>query len=826
MGPLPPLPVDELLGEVVAALRDHPAVVVQAPPGAGKTTRVSPALLDAGLAGVRRVVVLEPRRVAARAACRRIAAERGCQVGEEVGYQVRFDRRFGPSTRLLVVTEGVLVAMLQRDPFLDEVGLVVFDEVHERHLDTDLSLAMVRRVQEQVRPDLRLVAMSATVEADLFARALGGCPRVESPGRLYPVEVEHVPRPAERAVAAGVVAGVRRALASTMGDLLVFLPGMAEIVRCREALAAVAAEGDLELLPLHGDLSPAEQDRALARGQRRRVVLATNLAETSLTLDGVSGVVDSGLVKRLSHDPGCGLDRLELGRVSRSSAEQRAGRAGRQGPGFCVRLWSAAEHAGLIPHDPPEIRRVDLAGLVLQLLAWGEPDPAALPWLEPPPPDRLLAARELLERLGAVDRAGVTATGRRLASLPVHPRLGRLLLEAHRLGCLEHAAMAAALLTERLPAAVAAGGGDLWEVLGELTRRRSEAPPHLGRVRGQLLDLARRAFGPSAPPAGDPRSALARAVLAAFPDRLARRRQPGSGRAVMVGGRGLRLPAAWPNDGRDLLVAVELDAGRRGRHAEAPVRLALPVEREDLPAEGLHRERVVEVDGAGGRVRAVERVLWQDLVLQEHDARVDDDSQSSLALAAAASERLDEALGLGREEVMAFLARLRWLAASRPELGLPVFAPAELAELLPVLCRGRRSLAELGRVDLVAVLRGLLDRTQLAALDREAPERLLLPSGSRVRLRYEPGRAPVLAARIQELFGLAETPRVAGGRVPVMLHMLAPNGRPQQVTDDLAGFWERTYPQVRRELRGRYPKHDWPEDPLTAQPQRGARRRR
>jgi ATP-dependent helicase HrpB len=941
------LPVEEVLPELVAALRAHGAAVLSAPPGAGKTTRVPPALLAAGLTGGGRLVMLEPRRLAARAAARRIAQEQGWRLGEEVGYQVRFERRAGPATRILVVTEGILVQMLQSDPFLDGIGIVVFDELHERSLAADLSLAMARRVQREVRRDLLLVAMSATLDTAAVAAFLGSCPVVEGCGRLHPVEVRHLApavRGARPAPAGGgpvppgfaegaegsrrpggpavpamsrLTAAVRQALAESTGDLLVFLPGVGEIRRAAAALGPLAAEADLAVVQLYGDLPPEHQDEALRPSARRRVVLATNVAETSVTVEGVGAVVDTGLARRLRFDPASGLDRLELVRISRAAADQRAGRAGRERPGFCLRLWDAREHAARPEREVPEIARVDLAAPALQLLAWGERDLGAFGWFEAPDPAALAAATALLRRLRAVDGHGVTAEGRVMARLPVHPRLARLLLAGHRLGHPRDAALLAALLAERDPLPrgrteepPATSRSDLLDRLDELARfdrtprpDRAEslfAEPAAGRAargggrgegaagtgakggatrrggaesgapaavrfvlraRDQLAELARRELG--APPANAPLSAagvpaspsgiardeaLLRALLAAYPDRLARQREPGSPRAVMVGGRGVRLAESSAVRSAELFVAVELDsgagggvggggrvggAGERGGPAgggggggaaEERVRLASAVEPEWLDPEGLTSAVELAFDEARERVAAWRRTRWEDLVIAEHEAAVPAGPAAGELLAAAAARHPERALPLADPEVAGWLARVRSLAAWMPELGLPALDDQGIADLLPALAAGRRSFAELRRAPLLPVLQGLLTRRQAEALAREAPERLEVPSGSRIRLRYEPGQPPVLAARIQELFGLAETPRVGAGRVPVLLHLLAPNGRPQQVTQDLRSFWQTTYPQVKRELAGRYPRHAWPDDPWTAVPHRRPRR--
>ncbi len=856
---LSPLPVDAVLPEVAAALADARAVVLRAPTGSGKTTRVPPALLEAEPVAGGRVVVLEPRRLAARAAAGRVADERGWELGGPVGYQVRFDRRAGAGTRLLYVTEGILVRRLQDDPFLEGVGALVFDEIHERSLQADLALGMARRVQGEVRADLQIVAMSATVDPGPLAAFLGGCPVVETHGRLHPVEIRHAARPVARdprSLAAAVAAGVRELLAETGGDLLVFLPGVGEIRAAEEALEPLAQGRGLALLRLHGGLPLAEQDAVLRPAERRKVILATNVAESSVTVEGVTGVVDTGLARTLRFDPASGLDRLELGRISRASADQRAGRAGRVEPGVCLRLWPEIEDAALPERDLPEVARVDLAGAVLQLLAWGEAEPAAFPWLDPPRPEALASARELLELLGAVDDRGVTAAGRRLARMPVHPRLGRLLLAGERRGVGREAALLAALLAERPPFVRGRRGAsegprrssrsDLLDRLEALEtveatgrepreaafgRLNRGAARFLFRSRDQLAGLlAEAGAAESAPPpatAGEREEALLRAVFAAFPDRLVRRREPGSPQGVMVGGRGVRLAGESAVVEPELFVAADLDAGRPGERSEALVRLASAVEREWLPAAALRETDEVGFDPGRERVVAHRVTRYRDLELERREVPAGA-GEAARVLAAAAAADLEGALPLDDPEVAGLLDRVRFLRRWVPELELPELDRRALLELLPALAAGRRTFAELGQAPLAGALRGRLSYEQLQALDREAPERLEVPTGNRIRLAYRGDGPPVLAVRIQELFGLTETPRVARGRVPVLLHLLAPNMRPQQVTDDLGGFWERTYPEVRRELAGRYPKHHWPEDPRRAEPERrpgGARRR-
>lgn len=834
-----PLPIDPVLPELTTALARHNCAVLRAPTGTGKTTRVPPALLDAGLAGRGRVVVLEPRRLAARAAARRMAAERGGRLGDEFGYQVRFDRCWGPRTRVLAVTPGILLRQLLDDPFLESAGVVVFDEFHERGLDSDLALGLTRLVQQTVRPDLRIVVMSATLAVESVSAYLGGCPVIVSEGRLFPVEIVYEPRPESLPWPAATAAAVKRLLDRTPGDLLVFLPGLGEIRQTARHLEALAAERDLAVLPLYGNLPMVEQDAALLPQGRRKVVLATNVAETSVTVEGVTAVVDTGLARTLTYDPGVGLDRLRLTPISRASAEQRAGRAGRTAPGICVRLWSAAAHRGRPEQTEPEIRRVDLAGAVLQLLAFGETDLARFPWPEPPRPATVEQAMTLLRRLGAADERGATDLGRTLARLPVHPRLGRLLVEGQRLGQLDRAALAAALLSERDPFPRGPDAPDprhttqsdvldRIEVLEAFERGGNSPELNRGTARAVLRarDQLRRAIrGEALNPKAAPLSAdegVSRALLAAFPDRVAHRREAGGRRGVMVGSRGVRLAPSCGVNEAELFVCVDIDAGQ----GEALVRLASAVERHWLPPELLHVSVDVEFDADAERVSARRRTRFDDLLLDDAPATPPDAAEVAHVLSAAAADRLERVLPAADSPAGLFRTRVRCLRAWMPELNLPVFEKDDLREVLGWLCPGRRSFAELRAADWLGALRGRLTHAQRLAVDREAPERLEVPSGSHIALRYEEGRPPVLAVRIQEVFGLRETPRVAAGQVSVVLHLLAPNFRPQQVTDDLASFWTTTYPLVRKELRARYPKHAWPEDPWTATAQRRPQRKK
>ncbi len=804
-------------------------------------------MLDAGLAGSGKILVLQPRRVAARTSAARIAAERGTRLGEEIGYQVRFESRVSVRTRLAVITEGILLRRLLDDPFLNDVAAVVFDEFHERSLASDLALAMVRQIQQSVRPDLKIIVMSATLSVEPIAQYLGNCPTVESQGRSFPVEVRYMPHLERRAIVELVADGVASILDQTDGDCLVFLPGVGEIRQCEKRLARLAAERDLTILQLYGDLPAEQQDAVLRPSDRRKIILSTNVAETSLTIEGVTAVVDSGLARILRYEERTGLDRLELSPISRASADQRAGRAGRTQPGVCLRLWPEAAHRSRPEFELPEIERVDLAGAVLQVLCWIEPDLNAFPWFEKPPAGAVERARRLLEKLGTANAAGVTPLGRQIAGLPIHPRIGRLLIEGHRLDCLQQAALAAALLSEREPflrpqrapgvsrRATTRSRSDVLDRVhaieqfeeqgiseseaGEVNR---SAAKHVLRTRDQLLRIIEPTSTRREPRSVRGDEAFLRSLLAAYPDRLAMLREPGSRRGLMVGGRGVRLADEVALSDEELFLCIDVDAGM----GEALVRQASAVDRAWLPDAQLKTETTVEFDDETGKISARRRILFDDLVLEEGTVALPGGDDLATALAQAAADNLDRAFPGDDAAVGGFRTRVQCLAGWMPELNLPPLDDAALRELLPQLCVGRRSLDELKKSPWLDAMRSLFTWQQLQTIDREAPERIEVPSGSRIALHYEVGRPPVLAVRIQEVFGLLETPRVARGRVPVLMHLLAPNMRVAQVTDDLASFWKSAYVQVRKDLRARYPKHSWPEDPYTARAERRPARKR
>ena len=837
--PLAPLPIDEVLPAVIAALRESSSLVLRAPAGAGKTTRVPPAILDSGLAGTGRIVVLQPRRVAARVTAARISQERGTRLGDQTGYQVRFESRTSAHTRIKIVTEGILLRMLSDDPFLQRTSVVIFDEFHERSLTSDLALGMVRQVQASVRPDLKIVVMSATLAAEPIAAYLGGCPVVESQGRMFPVDIQYLPHLDRRPLVELVVDAVQSAVSGGDGDGLVFLPGVGEIRQAGKRLSAWCGQHGIRLLELYGDLPAERQDEVLRPSAQRKLILATNVAETSLTIPGVTLVIDSGLARINRYDEHTALDRLELTPISKASADQRSGRAGRTRAGTCLRLWPEAAHRHRSDFEIPEIRRVDLAGAVLQLLCWIEPDIEQFPWFEPPAGGALQQARLLLARLEAANDRGVTEFGRRMAGLPVHPRLARLLIEGQRLGHGDAAALAAALLSERDPFVREAGirrrashasRSDVLDRLAAIEAYASDkaATSEVGMLDSgaarailRVQDQLSRLISTDAAGLGDVRiprdEAVMRALLAAFPDRVARRRKPGDLRGIMVGGRGVRLTEQSALAGDiELFVCVDVDAG----DGEALVRQASAVERTWLSPERMQETVEVVFDESSGRVAGRKRIAWNGLVLEELQAATPGDELVVPILAQAAVDHWERAFPADDAEVMSLARRIRCLGQWMPELELPSLDDVQLQSLLPALCVSRRSLDQVRQAPWREAILGLLTWAQRQALDREAPERIEVPSGSRIALTYEPGRPPILAVRIQEVFGLAQTPRVAGGRVPVLMHLLAPNMRVAQVTADLASGWSNTSAQVRQDLRARYPKHAWPEDPATAAPQR------
>ncbi len=846
------LPIDTKLGEVVDALRRQRSVVLVAPPGSGKTTRVAPALLRSGLLTSENpgIVLLQPRRVAARGAAGRIAEENGWRLGEEVGYQIRFERRVGPNTRIVVETEGVLNRQLIADPFLEGVGAVILDEFHERSVHTDLAIALLKEVRETVRDDLLIVVMSATLDAEPVARFLGDCPIVRAEGTVFPVEIVYRPE-ARPGSAEAIASAVEEALESgqDVGHILVFLPGAEEIRRAAARLAPIARQRDFDIWPLHGSMPEDEQNRALKPTDRRKVILATNIAETSLTIDGVRTVIDSGLARVASMDQARGLDRLDLERISRASATQRAGRAGRTAPGRCVRLWSEREQRGMAEAETPEIARVDLASTLLTIHAWGVADPSKFAWFESPPPDRIDAAERLLVMLGAVGdtNRSLTPTGRKLLTIPAHPRIARLLLAAAEDGYPREGATLAALLSEKDIVATGRSqvtkraSSDLLERLDLFNEAEGDrfsarlrdrgidpiAARRVARAREDYLRIARGLNDQQAN--GEPVDELLNVwVLLAYPDRIVRRRGH-EATGVMVGGRGVRLAAESVVRDAEFFLAIDPRQGQRGAVAvtEARVRIACAIDRDWLERifpESVRTERSVQFDEERQKAVGVVSVWYRDLLIREdRNVRIEP-GEASAALAESLREKAS-AFVAGDEAAQEWMARLNFVRREMPERDWPELDEEALREVVSLACLGKRSVEEVRKTSFAPLLTSRLTFEQNRAMEELAPEALQVPTGNRIRLTYAGEGPPVLAVRLQELFGWTETPRIAGGRVAVVLHLLGPNFRAVQVTGDLRSFWASAYFQVRKDLRARYPRHSWPEDPLSAKAEaKGGRR--
>ncbi|MFO1377122.1 MAG: ATP-dependent helicase HrpB [Steroidobacteraceae bacterium] len=831
------LPIAPLLPRIATTLTHERNAVIEAPPGAGKSTGVPLVLRDAPWLEERKVLVLEPRRLAARAVATRMASLLAEPVGRTVGYRTRLDTRVGRETRIEVVTEGILTRMLQSDPALEGVGVVIFDEFHERSLHADLGLAFCLDTQANLREDLRLLVMSATLDGAAVAQLLGGATVLRAEGRSFPVDTHHLGRASPETLVRDVTNAVHRACSEASGDLLVFLPGAPEIRRVQRALAEERPVAGARVLPLYGDLAPAEQDAALTpdAGGARRIILSTSIAETSLTLEGIHVVVDAGFTRRARFDPVSGMSRLETTRVSRAAADQRRGRAGRLGPGHCYRLWREEDERSMAAQMPPEILDADLAPLALELACWGALDATGLRLLDAPPAATFAQARELLVELGALAGDGrITAHGRAMAGLGAHPRLAHLLIQGQRRGSGALAADIAAVLSERdlLRGPGAARDVDLRLRLDALrTGHCAIADASVDRGARERMRRAagrwRQQLGIAADAAAD--SGEAGALLAlAYPDRIGRARGADR-RYLLSGGRGAVIAEPQLVSQSEFIVAAELDAGAR----EARVFLAAPVSREVLErgfADRIRRETRIEWDSREQAVLAMESERLGALVLAERRLPDPDPARVVAALVAGIRE-----LGLGAlpwtAAATALLQRLVFARRVEPDASPAWPDPGETALLdslegwLAPWLDGLTRREHLARLDLVAALRARLDPAQGRRLDGLAPSHIEVPSGSRIAIDYTDPAAPSLAVRLQEVFGLLETPRIGGGRVPLTLTLLSPAQRPVQVTRDLRSFWERGYAEVRRELKGRYPKHYWPDDPFTATATRRVRPR-
>jgi ATP-dependent helicase HrpB len=833
------LPVTTTLDELASALSANSAVILVAPPGAGKTTVVPLSLADSPWLGGKRIIMLEPRRVAARAAARRMSWLLNERVGTSVGFRVRNETRVGPKTRIEVVTEGVLTRMLHEDSALEDFGLVIFDEFHERTLQGDLGLALTLQTQALLREDLRILVMSATLDVDAVSRVLGGAPVVQSEGRSFPVDVKYTPARTGQGLDGAVLMTVRRALVQHSGDILVFLPGIGEINQVARGLGAVEEAMGAAVHILHSSTPAEAQDAAISPSSdgRRKIVLASSIAETSITIDGVVVVVDSGFARAPKFSPRTGLTRLETVRVSRASAQQRAGRAGRTAPGVCFRIWNEHDQQSLPERAQPEILEADLAPLSLELAAAGVADTGVLRWINPPPAAALSTARQLLAQLQALDERGnITRHGREMSRLALHPRLAHMVLKSRELRLLPLACDVAALLGERDVVRTTKSGEDvdLRSRVAQLNKFRKQgdasavAPANvdraaLERVSREAAQLRKATRANELP--GDER-ATGLLLALAYPDRVALRRDKVSSRFLMVNGTGAALPMSQALSASEMIVVADLD----GRKPESRIWLAAPVDAEDIVAhfgDLIEKSSLHTWDDNTNSVRLLQRERLGALVLREASAPPVDLVEAAQILSARVAE--------------ARLAPLPWTAAARAAQERVAFLRAHGADIadisdaallrdagewLPAQLHGRTSWSDLKSVDLFALLMAMIGWKKKAELDELAPTHIVVPTGSAISVDYSDPQAPMLAVRLQELFGLAATPRVMGGKVAVTIQMLSPAGRPVQVTRDLAGFWSTSYFEVRKEMRGRYPKHEWPEKPMEAKATRRAKGRK
>lgn len=861
------LPIEDVLPVLRDTLTQGSNAVLSAPPGAGKTTRVPLALLDAPWLTGKTILMLEPRRLAARAAAHRMASLLGESVGSTVGYRMRLDSKIGPVTRIEVVTEGILTRLLLDQPELDRYGAILFDEFHERSLQADVGLALCLETQRLVRPDLRLLVMSATLDCGPVSELLGDAPIIISEGRMFAVETRYLTRPHTGPLEAAVTQAIRRSLTQDQGSVLVFLPGMAEIRRVERQLLDSNPGPGVVIAPLHGDLPQSAQDKAIvpAESGTRKVVLATSIAETSLTIDGVRVVIDAGQLRVPRFDPRSGLTRLETLRVTQDSADQRKGRAGRLESGICYRLWTEREHLSLAPRRTPDILEADLAPMVLDLAQWGETDPSRLRWLTLPPSGAVAQAKDLLIRLGALDISGrLTPHGRQMAGLPLHPRLSHMLLKSLTLGCSNLACELAALLSERdfLRGPSATRQTDVRlriDVLHDIKKHVASGTIDRGTIermtrtaRHWSTQLARLHRLPVGGPSGT--DAVGPLLALAYPDRIAQRQPGHEARYVLANGRGALFTSPDPLASEPFLVIAALDAGTPW----ARIDLAAPLsakEIEHLYAGQIEETEAISWDDRTRSVRASRQRRFGALILSEEalskadpalitKALLDGLRRAGLATLAWTLElqewrrRIQFLRGLGNGDVSA--SRGRDVSASRgteseTDSDIPSRREGKganptwpdlsderllntLEDWLGPYLHGITTLERVQRMDLTQPLHALLTWNQQRDLDRLAPSHLTVPSGSTIRLDYETPDLPVLAVRLQEMFGCRETPRIANNTVPVLLHLLSPAKRPVQVTRDLASFWVNGYPAVRKELRGRYPKHHWPDDPLIAVP--------
>ena len=865
-----PLPIDSLIPAIQSALQTNPNLIIEAAPGAGKTTRVPPALLASEISHGGEVWVLEPRRIATRLSAQRVAEELGEQLGHTVGYQVRFEESSSLHTRLRFLTEGVLTRRLLSNPTLKGVAAVVLDEFHERHLQTDLALALLRRLQQTTRPDLKLVVMSATLDVTPLARYLGDCQILQSEGRTFDITIEFLKQEDTQPLPEQVVAALRKLLARKLdGDVLVFLPGAAEIRRAQEACASLAAAENLLVTLLHGELSTSEQNRALRSAAQRKVILSTNVAETSITIDGVVAVIDSGLARIAEHSPWSGLPTLPVQRICQASAIQRAGRAGRTRAGTCLRLFTEMDFTLRPEFERPEIQRLDLTGTALELHAAGVKDLSTFEWFESPGTPAIEAAETLLQKLGAINRQNeLTSIGTKMLRYPLHPRQARLLIEAEAQGVAERGALMAVLLNERdlrsrhlsetaSKAPTAIGDSDLAE-REELFRQAQKlnfddtqlrsrglnpgVANAMERAYRQLLRMLKQPETDNASGKERQGEKMRLAILAGYPDRVAKRQESDNESGVDGFSRGSRSTGnkVWrlPNGtlaqlspdsvvrDSEFLVAVEAQEKQANRSTSILVQTAVAIEPDwllELFPEFISEKNFVHWREDRKRVEVMNQMLYDQLVLTESRLHIKSPPRE---LENEIAETLFEAVRkegwsqfINPDDLAQVRARLDFLSRTYPETDWPKLGDDEIWVAIRAFCQGKQSFSELAHtVNFETLLHHFFSYGQLSFVNQKAPEKIHLTGRKNVRVHYEVGQSPWVASRLQDFFGMVNSPKIADGRASLVLHLLAPNQRPVQITQDLAGFWSRHYPQIRRELSRRYPKHAWPENPTASKP--------
>ncbi len=815
-----PLPIDDVLPECVERLRTHSNLIVIAPPGTGKTTRLPPYLLANLLSADEKLILLQPRRIAARRVAERMAEEQGWVLGQEVGYQVRFERKISRSTRLQVLTEGLLTRRIQDDPFLEGFKAVILDEFHERSLHADFALTLLRQIQNDCRPDLLIIILSATLNPEPVSEFLNEAPVIHTQAPLFPLEIEYETHHPKGTIGESVAEKIISTWEPTPNHILAFLPGFKEIRQAQSHLENFSARQQIEVLPLHGSLSWEEQNRVFEPSQKSKIILSTNIAETSVTIDGVDTVVDSGWARTLRQDLANGLNRLELERISKFSAEQRGGRAARQGAGRNYRLWTQREHRDLQEAQSPEILRVDLSSLVLELKAWGIQNLHEISWLTSPQPSSLKQAETFLELIGGLDaQGGMTELGRELMKISTHPRWARIIVEGRYLGAPQLACFLVALLEEgNLRSLLSTSGPQLERsdlLLAYDVFKTSRARKKVERMAKQYLRQLDSQRSSTSRDKDLTEDEELRMLLPAFPDRIVRRREGDPGQGRMVGGKGVQLSSSSHVREGEFYLALDLQYSTGHQASDPLVHLASAIERiwieESFPHLVTDNEEIELDDKTGKVLRRVTRTFL-DLPLEAPRLKPvsPDDVQAVLSQWINSNP---ETILSQHEEVQDWLIRYHWLKDKIPGWDWPLFDTHELGSVLASLTPGKKTLTDFSAQEIVLTLEGMLSRELKLILDREAPLSLTLPKGRKAKIRYKEHAEPIVEARIQELFGLHESPLLAQGQLRLRFEILGPNYRPVQRTDDLKSFWENTYQQVRKDLRGRYPKHHWPEDP-------------